>query len=371
MKCKELQHYLESWAPPEIQWSKDNTGLQVGNPEAETGDILICLEVTPEVMKEAISSNRKTIIAHHPFIFSPIKKINLANDTHSQLIAQLIQHKITLYSNHTNLDFTSHGVSEVLAKTLGLHSVTPLEPLSLTRKRISVFVPADATDAVADAMFRAGGGIIGEYTHCSYRTEGTGTFFGQEGSNPAIGERGKLERVPEVKIEMVCDSWKLKQVVAAMVAAHPYEEPAYFVSPTENHNHQYGMGAIGVLPEAMSADAFLQYCSGQLHCEGMRYSGLKPSVQRVAVCGGSGSDLIHAAIRKGADAFITADIKYHSFFEAGDSLLLIDAGHFETEAVILKEMQVRIQTFLKENGCTDSVALYEQTTSPIKFFYHS
>lgn len=375
MTCKEIIKYLEDWAPKEIAWQNDNVGIQVGNTNKRVTNILIGLELTPDVLTQAIKKNCNLIITHHPLIFRPIKKLEVNKDPDSKLIEKLIKKDITLYSAHTNLDFTKHGVSFQLAKKLGLKNITFLQNLKANQYKLSVFIPCTHVEKVSSAIFSAGAGIIGEYSSCSFRSEGQGTFKGSPISNPVIGLRGKYEKVEEIKLEVLLDSWKLNDVLKSMFAVHPYEEPAYDIYPLENYNINYGAGAIGNFEKSLTLSETLSLISRKLRTKNLRYaSGSTRRVKKVAVCGGSGSDLISEAINKGADAFITADIKYHSFHFAIEKILLIDAGHYETEIPIIDELHRRISKLVKEtskikvlkfNGNTNPVNFYNKTRSHV------
>lgn len=369
MTCKEIIKHIEDWAPKEIAWQKDNVGLQVGASNREVKNIILCLEITEEVIDDAIKKKCNFIFTHHPLLFRPLKKIDLLNDKNSLLIEKLIKNDIILYSAHTNLDFTKDGVSFELAKILELKDITFLSSSESNQYKLAVFVPENAIDNVAEAVFKAGAGKIGEYTDCSYRTAGRGTFKGSDKSNPKIGNRGVLETVNEIKLEVVVNSWYLNKVIRAMIEAHPYEEPAYDIYALKNPNNNYGAGALGILKEKMTEDEFLKYVSGQLKVKNFRYvKGKNTSVKKVALCGGAGSDLIEDAVNSGADAFITADIKYHAFQDASRKILLIDAGHYETEIHSLNEVQRRLDVLIRKNNGNIKIFKYDGSTNPIIFY---
>lgn len=375
MTCKEVIKYLEDWAPKEIAWQNDNVGVQVGNTNRKVTNILLSLELTVDVANQAIKKNCNLIITHHPLIFHPINKLNLNKDINAQLIEKLIKKEITLYSAHTNLDFTKHGVSFQLAKKLGLKNITFLKNQKSNQFKLSVFIPTTHVEKVANAIFNAGGGIIGEYSSCSFRSEGEGTFKGSSISNPVVGIKGRYEKVKEIKLEVLVDSWKLNDVLSALVTAHPYEEPAFDIYPLENYNVNYGAGAIGNFEKSLSPAETLAIVSKKLGAKNLRYvHGTTKEIKKVAVCGGSGSDLINDAISTSADAFVTADIKYHSFHSAKDKILLIDAGHYETEIHVMDELQRRLSKLVKEksnikvlkfNGNTNPINIYNKKRSHV------
>lgn len=368
MTCNEIFKYLESWAPAEIAWQKDNVGLQVGSGNRKLKNIILCLEVDMKVIEQAIKKKCNLIISHHPLLFHPLKKIDVGQDKNSILIEKLIKNNITLFSSHTNLDFTKNGVSFELAKTLKLQNIKFLNNLPSNQFKLSVFVPEKSLQAVSEAIFNTGGGSIGEYSCCSFRTKGEGTFMGSEKSNPAAGEKGKNEKVEEIKLEILVDHWNLKNVIPAMLKAHPYEEPAYDIYPLSNYSTNAGAGAIGELKNSMEKEKFLNHVSSLLKARYLRFTeGRKDKIKKVAVCGGSGSDLLHAAIKEKADAFITADIKYHTFHEAAGEILLIDAGHYQTEIHSLNEVERKLKYFIGKKTDT-KVFKYTGSTNPISFY---
>jgi len=366
MRCDKIIKIIEDWAPKSIAWEKDNVGLQVGSLRREVKNILLCLDVDEKVIDEANRKNCNLIISHHPLLFRPLKKLDIEKDKISRIIEKLIKKDITLYSAHTNLDFTKDGVSFQLAKKLKLTNLKFLLNLSSNQNKLVVFVPRTHTNKVAEAMHLAGAGIIGEYTNCSFRSLGTGTFNGSEKSNPKVGVKGKFESVDEVKIEVLVNSFELKKVISAMKKVHPYEEVAYDVYPLVNENVNYGMGVIGELQKELSEKEFLGHVSKSLRIKNLRYShGSKFRIKKVAVCGGSGSDLLDPALQNNADAFVTADVKYHTFQDAENEILLIDAGHYETEIPSLDELKNRIEKSLKNKT---KVYKYTGSTNPIVFY---
>ncbi|HLF14230.1 MAG TPA: Nif3-like dinuclear metal center hexameric protein [Bacteroidota bacterium] len=331
MYVRDISGMIESWAPPAIAWERDNVGLLVGSPDSIIRKVLVCLDATPAVIDEAISMRTGLIVSHHPLMFAPLRQID-PGTRNGGMLASLLRHRIGLYAAHTNLDFTTGGVSHTLAERLGLKEISPLSPLAGKQKKIVVFVPPSHAGGVMQAMAGAGAGVIGKYESCSFTTGGTGSFLPGPGSDPFLGSSGRFERVNEVRLEMECPQWKVPAVVRAMKAAHPYDEAAFDVYSLENASRDFGMGAIGRLPRPAPLRTFLRSVSSRLGAAGVRYSG--PSARRirsVAVCGGSGADLLPEAVRAGADAFVTADIRYHSFQEFEREIVLVDAGHYETE----------------------------------------
>ncbi len=369
MTCNEIFKYFEDWAPKEISWQSDNVGLQVGSVKRKVKNILLSLELTDSVVEDAIKKNCNLIITHHPLLFNSLKKIDLLKDKNSRLIEKLIKNDLTLYSAHTNLDFTKDGVSFELAKVLNLKKINFLINIKSSQNKLSVFVPLTHIEQVSKAIFEAGGGIIGEYSNCSFRTSGKGTFKGSAKTNPSIGKKGNYEEAEEIKLEVLVNSWKLRNILTALSKVHPYEEIAYDIYPLENSNVDYGEGAVGELEEPLSRNAFLTYIAKKLNIRNFRYTeGRNNSIKKVAVCGGAGSNLIRDAVSCGADAFVTADIKYHTFHDFNKEILLIDAGHYETEIHSLKEVKKRLTTFIRSNNSKIKIFKYGGSTNPIIFY---
>lgn len=368
MTSNEIIKIIEDWAPKEVAWQKDNVGLQVGSVEREVQNIFLSLELTEAALKEAIKKKCNLIITHHPFIYQPLKQLEVHKNQKSKLIEILIKNDITLYSAHTNLDFTRDGVSFALAEKLELKNIRFLYQDQQNQYKVIVFVPEKNVEELSQAIFNAGGGIIGLYNKCSFRTAGKGTFEGTEGTKPAVGQALKYELADEIRLEVIVDSWRLNKVVSAISETHHYEEPAYDIYPLHNKNSNYGSGAVGELETAMTQEGFFSYIYGKLGLQNFRYSvGKNGMIQKVAVCGGSGSDLLEAAALK-ADAFITADIKYHTFQEAETRLLMIDAGHYETEIFILEKIKQRIELNLKENYLSNKIYCFSGSTNPVRFY---
>jgi dinuclear metal center YbgI/SA1388 family protein len=330
--------------------------------------ILLTLDVTEKVIAEAIGKKANLIISHHPLIFTPLKSLTTEH-RNSNLALLLAKKNIALISAHTNLDFTGNGVSIALAQRLGLQNIKVLASQEDVLKKITVFVPVTHVDGVMHAMSKAGAGAIGNYDSCSFQLKGTGTFRGLDGSKPFIGAAGKTERVEEVRLEMVVFSWHLKSVLRAMKAAHPYEEVAYDVYALENSVEQFGTGAIGEMKSPMRLEKFLQHVQKKLNVPALRYTGkLNSIIRRVAVCGGSGSQFISTAIVEGADVYVTADVKYHTFQDAEERIALIDAGHYETEIPILETLATTLKTknFIQKEL---PVIISKTKVNPVHYYY--
>ncbi len=368
MTVNDIIKHLEEWAPKAIAWERDNVGLQVGNTTVKIRNILLSLDLTNDVIAGAIKANCNLIITHHPVLFNPLKTLDFANDKKSAMIAKLVKHNITVYSAHTNLDYTKQGVSYQLARKLNLQKIRFLQNLSENQLKLAVFVPLTHINKVAEAIHQAGGGLIGEYSHCSFRTNGIGTFKGSQESNPSVGRKRKIEFVEETKLEVLVDEWKLTRVISEMKAAHPYEEVAYDIFQLKNENVNFGAGTLGELEEPMSNESFLNYLSIRLKTSGLRYSkGKSDRIKTVAVCGGSCGNLLNYALRQNADAFVTADINYHTFQEAEGKILLVDAGHYETELPVLDEVKQRLKKFIGKNQKI-KVYKFRGSANPVVFY---
>jgi dinuclear metal center YbgI/SA1388 family protein len=358
---------LEEWAPRAVSWKGDNVGLQVGSPADSVRGILVALDATEAAVAEARRRQADLLVTHHPLLFRPLQVVS-SDRPQGRAVAALVRAGVALVSAHTNLDFTAGGTSHALAESLGLTGLRFLRNSFRLQRKLVTFVPPGSVEAVARVMAEAGAGVIGEYEECSFRLSGTGTFRGGKKSDPAVGRRGTLERVPEVRLEMVVPAPEADRVVAALKRVHPYEEVAYDLYPIVNPSTEYGMGVIGALPRAKPLRVFLTTVRRSLGIPALRYCGdLRRPVQRVAVCGGSGSDLLDEALRQHADVFVTADISYHRFHEAAGRIALIDAGHYETEAPVVRALAGRLRARLRERGETVRVAAANTSTNPIQY----
>ena len=362
MKVKDVTNYLETIAPLQLQEEYDNAGLIIGNGDDQIKGVLICLDVTDEVLNEAINTNCNLIIAHHPLIFSGLKKIN---DTGypSSCVYKAIQHAINIYAIHTNLDNVSQGVNGKIADILNLNGRQILKPLNNLLK-LAVYVPNDHLQKVRNAVLEAGAGHIGLYSNCSFSSAGEGTFLPNDGSNPFSGKLNELSIEKEQKLETILPNFKLNEVIAAMKLSHPYEEVAYDVYPMINSSN-YGSGLIGELDDDISEIEFLAQLKSKFHVSSIRHTQLlNKKVKRVAVCGGSGSFLLANAISKKADIFITSDFKYHQFFEANDQILVADIGHYESEQFTID----LIGDILMKKFTNFAIRLTSVNTNPINYF---
>lgn len=363
MNIKDVCVYLESIAPLALQESYDNSGLIVGNENNPVTGILITLDSTEAVIQEAIDKNCNLVIAHHPIVFSGLKKITGKNYIERTVI-KAIQHDVAIYAAHTNMDNIAGGVNEMIAQKLELENVRVLAPKGSSLKKLVTYCPLEKADAVREALFHAGAGHIGNYDSCSFNLEGTGTFRASAMAQPYVGEIGALHTEKEIRIETVYPFYLEKSILSALFKAHPYEEVAYDIYVLDNKNALVGSGAIGELKAAMPIQDFLKMIKNVFHAGAIRYTRpVTDMVKTIAVCGGSGSFLLSDAIKSGADVFVTADFKYHQFFDAEDKIVIADTGHFENEQ-FTKEL---FYEFLKKKNYTFAVHLSKVDTNPINY----
>jgi len=365
MKALEVINALEDFAPLTYQESYDNSGLQVGNAQVELTGVLISLDITEAIVDEAMERGCNMIIAHHPLLFSGLKSIT-GRTYIERIVQKVIKNDIVIYAIHTNLDNMAQGVNQMIANKLGLTNTTILAPLAGTLRKLYTYAPAEAAETVREALFTAGAGHVGLYSECSFNTVGTGTFKPGINADPTIGKPGgERELVNEVKIEVLIRKDTEKRIIKALFDHHPYEEVAYDIVSLQNTNQDIGAGMIGVLPMPMSEDAFLTHIKNNLKTNCIRYTQLKGKpVEKVAICGGSGSFLLKDAIAQGADFFVTADFKYHQFFDAEGKIVISDIGHYESEQFTIQ----LIQEILKKKIRNFATLLSNLSTNPVKYF---
>ena len=363
MKLKDICYYLDSAVPLSFQEGYDNSGLQVGFPQREISSAMISLDITEEVIDEAISAKCDLLISHHPLIFKEIKRISNRTFT-ERILYKAIKNDIAIYSSHTNLDIFSNGVSKKMADKLDLKNLRVLLPLKKRLIKLVTYIPENYLEKVSNALFDAGAGVTGNYDRCSFVTSGTGSFRGNQNSLPFTGKKGEIHFEKEIRFETVLFSHLKEKVVKALLDVHPYEEVAYDIFTLENDNAGVGLGCIGDFEVSIGEDAFLKLVSSIFNAKGVRYSKpLGKPVKKVAVCGGSGASLLNDAISSGADAFVTADIKYHNFFDADNTILLVDTGHFESEKYSVEILyDLIIKKFPKF-----AVRFSETNTNPINY----
>jgi dinuclear metal center YbgI/SA1388 family protein len=363
MKIQRLLKYMEQIAPPAYQESYDNSGLIVGDPNEKITGVLLCLDSIEAVIDEAIEKGCNLVIAHHPIVFGGLKRFNGKNYI-ERVVIKAIKNDIAIYACHTNLDNVQAGVNAKIAEKIGLINTKILAPKSKLIKKLAVFVPANNADKVRNALFEAGAGQIGNYDEASFNSVGAGTFRAGENAKPHVGEIGKRHIEAELKIEVIFSFDKQNKIIAAMQKAHPYEEVAYNIYSLDNAHQGIGSGMIGELPEYMETLPFLQHLKETMQTDCIRYTEpLKNPVRRVAVCGGSGQFLLRQAIAQNADVFVTADFKYHQFFDAENKIVIADIGHFESE-------QFTIELFydlITKKFDTFAVYCTEVNTNPVNY----
>jgi dinuclear metal center YbgI/SA1388 family protein len=338
----QIAEAVERITPPALAEAWDNCGLQVGDLAAEASRVLVALTPLPEVFEEAEETGADFLLFHHPLIFTPLKSIDTASYP-GDLLARAIRKGLAVYAAHTSYDAALEGVSAALAETLGLRGpLRVVSPRGALRKLV-VFVPEENVDGVAQALARAGAGVIGDYTECTFRTRGTGTFRGGEAANPYLGEKGWLERVEEVRIETVVPAHAVRRAVDAATTAHPYEEVALDVYPVEGSPEGCGYGRIGTLPEPLTSEELRQHVSDALGFSARLVADQGRRIEHLAVLGGSGGSFIPEVGASGAHAYVTGDIDYHDALLAESlGLTLIDAGHAATELPSLQPLATRL-----------------------------
>jgi len=362
MKISEIIDAIETIAPLALQESYDNAGIQVGDKSVEASSALLCLDVTEEVIDEAISIGANLIIAHHPLLFKG-KSITGSNYI-ERILIKAIQNNIVIYASHTNMDNAYNGVNYKIAKIIGLDSLQILDPLQGRLLKLATYVPKKFTESVRNALFNAGAGYIGNYDNCSYTIKGEGTFRAGENAHPFCGEIGQMHKEEEAKIEVIFPDYKKVSVIKALLAIHPYEEPAFDILPLNNSWNHAGSGIIGNLSTETDAIDFLKDVKSKFQVKSIKHSSiLDKKIKRVALCGGAGSFLIPKAISLGADIFLTGEIKYHDYFGHEGDILMAEIGHYESEQYT-KEIFYSIIRDLFPNF---ALQLSKINTNPIKY----
>ncbi|NJB35993.1 Nif3-like dinuclear metal center hexameric protein [Croceivirga sp. JEA036] len=364
MTVKEVSHILEQLAPLGHAEDFDNVGLLVGNPMQEVNGILVTLDTLENVVDEAIAKKCNLIVSFHPIIFSGLKKIT-GKTYVERVVMKALEHSIAIYSMHTALDNSPIGVNAKICEVLGVEKPKILIPKKRAIKKLVTYVPKSHAQQVTDALFAAGAGALGNYSHCSFKTEGQGSFLATEGANPTLGTIGTLHVEEELQVNLTFDAILEPKVLNALVQSHPYEEIAYEVTTLDNSHQHLGMGMVGELPKPIPETEFLALLKEKMNAAVVRHSAfLGKAIKKVAVLGGSGAFAIGAAKACGADIYITADLKYHQFYEAEGQLVLADIGHFETEQ-FTKNLLVE---FLNKKIPNFAVTLSESITNPIKYY---
>ena len=363
MTIKHITNYIEKIAPLKYAESFDNVGLLVGNYHTKVSGVLVTLDTLEETVDEAIAKKCNLIVSFHPIIFSGLKKLN-GNSYVERVVLKAIKNDIAIYATHTALDNSKVGVSAKMAEVLMLIKTKILIPKKGIIKKLTTYVPVEKAESLKSALFTAGAGNIGNYDNCSFNVMGEGTFKGNKDSNPVFGEKEKLETVQEIKLTVTFESKNESKIVKALQENHPYEEIAYEIITTENIHQNIGMGMIGELPDDMDEKEFLLYLKEKMKTDCVRHSSfINKKIKKVAVLGGSGSFAISNAKQAGADAYVSADFKYHEFFKAENSILLADIGHYESEQ-FTKNLLV---DYLTKKFSNFAIILSEKSTNPIYY----
>ena len=360
---KEVCNVMEQFAPISYQESYDNCGLLIGDYNTQIKGVLICLDVTEEIIEEAIALNCNMVVAHHPLIFSGLKKIT-GNNYVERIVIKAIKNNIAVYAAHTNADNLINGVNSIIANKIGLINCTILSPKKNALKKLVTFCPTDKAPIIQNALFKVGAGKIGNYDESSFTVQGEGTFKANNIAKPYVGKANIRHSENETRIEVIFESYNEANVIEALISSHPYEEVAYYITALENYNNYVGVGLIGYLEKEEDEIEFLTRLKRTFNSKSIQYSPLlNKKIKKIALCGGSGSFLVTAAIKKGADILITSDIKYHSFFDAENKIILADIGHYESE-------QYTMELFYKlisKNFSTFAVHLTKINTNPINY----
>lgn len=332
MTIAEVTSALEAFAPLALQEDYDNSGLQVGNRSAECHGALLCVDVTPAIVDEAIARGCNLIVSHHPLIFKGLKRITGATQV-ERVVLKAIYNNIAIYSCHTSVDNATNGVSWEMARRLNVINVETLEPQQGKLLKLSFMVPMAHCETVKTAIFKAGAGEIGNYDCCSFSVEGEGSFRALDGANPFVGALGDIHHEPEMRVDVLLPRWLKSKVEKALIEAHPYEEPAYEFISIENESKFTGSGIVGTLSDPMSLSQLIGRIKNEFNSPVVRCNAVDEgqTITRIAMCGGSGAFLIRNAIAQGAQVYLTSDVKYHDFVDYKNEIIIIDIGHFESE----------------------------------------
>ena len=364
MKIQEIISILEQWAPKAYAEDFDNVGLLIGKAETECTGILITHDVLENVVDEAVAKKFNFIVCFHPIIFSGLKKI-IGKSYVERVLAKAIKNDIAVYALHTALDNLKKGVSYTLADALGLSDIEVLVPQENTLKQLTTYAPKENATALLEQLYKVGAGALGNYDQCSFVTPGTGSFRGNENAQPYLGKPMIREEVEEVQLNLIFQKHLEGKIMQTLFEYHPYETAAFELHTLENQNSEIGMGSVGILKKEMTEEDFLKWVGQKLKTNFLRHSGfLNRKIKKVAVLGGSGSFAIPKAKQIKADALLTADLKYHDFFQAEKQILLIDGGHYETERFTKK----LIHDHLIEKLPNFAIALSKSLTNPVKYF---
>ncbi|CAL2104451.1 GTP cyclohydrolase 1 type 2 homolog [Tenacibaculum sp. 190130A14a] len=363
MQIKEVTNYIEQLAPLAYAEDFDNVGLLVGNYNTTVTGVLVTLDTLEATVEEAIAKNCNLIVSFHPIIFGGLKRLN-GNNYVERVVLKAIQNNIAIYATHTALDNVNNGVSAKMCDVLGLEKCKTLIPKKKIIKKLTTYTPTNEASDLRKALFKAGAGSIGNYENCSFNTEGKGSYQGNESSNPTVGNKGQLMFEDETCVSVTFEAFKERQILNALYNNHSYEEVAYEVVTLDNIHQNVGMGMIGEFNSPMNESDFLQFVKSTFKTGCVRHSEkLNKPIKTVAVLGGSGSFAIGNAIKAGADAYISADFKYHEFFKAEKRILLADVGHYESEQ-FTKNLLV---DYLNKKFSSFAIILSEESTNPIYY----
>ncbi|MBK8292353.1 MAG: Nif3-like dinuclear metal center hexameric protein [Flammeovirgaceae bacterium] len=334
-----------------------------GQAADDVKSILVTLDCTEAVVEEAISKSCNLIIAHHPILFKGVKRLT-GNTYVERVLIKAIRNQIAIYAIHTNLDNVIQGVNKKIADRLGLKNLQVLSPRQNTLSKIVTFIPLDYTEKVISALHDAGAGHVGNYSHCSFSSEGMGAYLPTENSKPFAGSKGKLEKTKRDEGGNDFPKLLLTKILTALRQSHPYEEVAYYVSDLANQNQEVGSGMLGELPVPEESLGFLNRLKTVMDTNCVRYTNIHAKhITKVALCGERAVFLLPQAIAKGADVFISADFKYHEFFDADNKITVADIGHYESEQ-FTKEL---IGEYLQEKFPTFAIIFSNVVTNPISY----
>ncbi|HEX8038898.1 MAG TPA: Nif3-like dinuclear metal center hexameric protein [Chryseosolibacter sp.] len=363
LKVSDITSCLEAFAPPQYQESYDNSGLLTGEPGQEVTGVLVTLDCTEAVVDEAVERGCNLIVAHHPIIFKGLKKLTGSNYVERTVI-KAVRKGVSIYAIHTNLDNVHTGVNKKICEKIGLVNTRILSPRTQVLTKLVTFVPKEQTGRVLDALYAAGAGQIGNYENCSFSVDGQGTFKPNDKARPAIGTPNVQEVVAETRIEVIFPAYLQGKVLAALKKAHPYEEMAYYLTALSNANQEVGAGMVGELERPEEPSEFLKRLKQSMDLKIIRHTRLiDQPVKKVAVCGGSGSFLLPEARKAGSQVYISADFKYHEFFDAEDQIIIADIGHYESEA-FTREL---IGEVLTKKFPTFAINFSRTVTNPISY----
>ena len=368
-RIQDLVGLIHRLYAPELAEDWDNVGLQVGDPGRALDRVMVALDPGLEAVEAARDAGAQALVTHHPLLFKPVKRLT-PDDAVGKVLWTAVRDDVAIISAHTNLDCAVDGLNSWLAQKMGVEQAVPLQAVAGDYLKLVVFVPVGHEDAVADALFSAGGGQIGAYDQCSFRSSGEGTFRPGPGTQPYIGTVGQREKAEEIRLETIIPKRKLLRVLEKMQKAHPYEEVSYDLLPLQNQVPGAGLGRIGRLAQQASLGEFAARVKDFLGCDHLRLIGAdQMPVRKVALCGGSGAFLLQTAHRQGADVLVTGDVKYHEARQAEElGIALIDAGHFATEQLMIEQVTQSLQAAARQLNWGVAFEAYTGEEDPFRFY---